>query len=105
MSAVLDNSLVGLALLASILYAFATLSPRNTRRRVFGRLAELLARAPKALRLRPAAERLARAAGAKAQGACGGCDSCGSEPQAQTSGAEISVPIARIARARASRQE
>jgi hypothetical protein len=101
MTAVLDNSLVGLALLASILYAFATLSPRNTRRRVFGRLAELLARAPKALKLTAAAERLARAAGAKVQGACGGCDSC----EAQNSGAEIRVPITSIARARASRQK
>ena len=105
MTAVLDNSLVGLALLASILYAFATLSPRHTRRRVFGRLAELLARAPKALRLTAAAERLARAAGAKAQGACGGCDGCGSEPEAQKSGAEIRVPITSVARARPSRQE
>jgi hypothetical protein len=104
MNEVLDNSLVGLMLLASILYALAKLSPRNARQRVLGRLAELLARAPSALRLAWAAQRLARAADDK-PGACGGCDTCGSEPRPQSSSAEIRVPIASIARARRPRPE
>jgi hypothetical protein len=98
MNAVLDDSLVGLLLLASLLYAFATLSPRNARRRVLGRLAEWLARAPRVLHLTTAAQRLARVADVKPAGACGGCDGCGSESRPQASGAEISVPITHIAR-------
>jgi hypothetical protein len=98
MNAVLDNSLVGLMLLASILYAFAALGPRNARRRMLARLGQWLARAPRALHLAAAAQRLARAAEDKAQGACGGCDSCGSEPRPQSGSAEVSVPLASIAR-------
>jgi hypothetical protein len=103
MNAVLDNSLVGLALVASVGYALVALSPRNARRRGLGRLAEWLFRAPKALRLESAAQRLARAADAK--GSCGGCDTCGSESKPQSSDAEIRVPISSIARARSPRQE
>ncbi len=98
MSVVLDDALVGLLLMASVLYAFATLSPRNMRRRMLGRLAAWLARAPRALRLAAAAQRLARAADEKAAGACGGCDNCGSESAPQSSSPEIRVPLANIAR-------
>ena len=98
MNSVLDDGVVGLLLLASIAYAFAALSPRAARRRVFGQLAQLLARAPHSLKLTAAAQRLARAADDTAQAACGGCEGCGSEAQAQNSGAEIRVPISSIAR-------
>jgi hypothetical protein len=100
MNALLDDALVGLVLLVSALYALTALGPKNVRRRVLVVLAALLTRAPAALRLGPAARRLGRAADAKAQGACGGCDNCGTETQTSSSGAEITVPIASIARAR-----
>jgi hypothetical protein len=100
MNTVLDNSLVGLALLASFVYAAVTLAPRNARRRVLGRLAQWLAHAPSALRLNFAAQRLARAAADKASGACGGCDNCGPASENQSRGGEISVPLASIARVR-----
>jgi hypothetical protein len=105
MSTVLDDVLVGLALMASLGYAFATLSPRTMRRRLFGLLAEWLERAPRSLRLTAASQRLARAADEKPKGACGGCDGCGSEPKAQQTSAEIRVPLTSIARVRSSRRE
>jgi hypothetical protein len=105
MSSMLDDFLVGFALLASVWYAFSTLSPRNTRRRVFALLADWLQRAPGALRLSAAAQRLARAADEKPKGACGGCDGCGSEPKAQQQSAEITVALSSIGRARSSPQE
>jgi hypothetical protein len=104
MTEVLDNSLVGLVLLVSVLYAFTKLSPRNARQRMLGQFAEWLARAPSSLHLAWAAQRLARAADDK-PGACGGCDTCGSEPRPQGGSAEIRVPIASIARARRPRPE
>jgi hypothetical protein len=105
MNILLDDSLVGLVLLVSALYALAALGPRNVRRRVLTTLAALLARVPAALRLRPAAQRLARAADAKAQGACGGCDNCGSATPTANTGGEIKVPISSIARSRPLRQD
>ena len=105
MNVLLDDSLVGLALLVSALYALAALGPGNLRRRVLATLAALLARAPAALRLRPAAQRLARAADAKAPGACGGCDNCGSGAPPANSGGEIKVPVSSIARSRPLRQD
>ena len=104
MNALLDDSLVGLVLLISALYALAALGPRNVRRRALAMLAALLARAPAALRLGAAARRLASTADAKAQGACGGCDNCGTETPAASTGGEIKVPIAHIARSRPARQ-
>jgi hypothetical protein len=113
MNALLDNSLVALLLVASVLYAFAKLGPKKAWRRT---LAGLLARAPAALHLRSAAQRLAGAAAETTQGACGGCDNCASESRAaapagsldagHTDGGrtEIRVPIANIARARRSQQ-
>jgi hypothetical protein len=103
MNALLDESLVGLMLLMSLLYAFAKLAPRNARSRMLALLGAILQRAPAALRLRPMAQRLARAADDKAQSACGGCDTCGSDVRAPAAQTEISVPIASIGRARPSR--
>ena len=100
MNSILDNSLVGLALLASAVYAIASLGPRSLRRRILGVLSHAAARAPVFLGLGRAAQRLAAASAAKAQGACGGCENCGSEPTAapQPPSAEIRVPVARIGR-------
>jgi hypothetical protein len=104
MNAWLDDSLVGLMLLACSVYALSALGPRAVRRRVLAVMAAWLARLPAPLGLGPAARRLARAAADKAPGACGGCDNCGSAAPRPAS-AEISVPIAAIPRARRARQE
>jgi hypothetical protein len=105
MNSILDDSLVGLALLASAGYAVASLGPRTLRRRILGVLGGVAARAPAFLGLGRMAQRLAAASMAKAQGACGGCDSCGAEPTAaqksptqNSSAAEVRVPVAKIGR-------
>jgi len=98
MNSILDDSLVGLALLASAGYAVASLGPRSLRRRILGVLSRAAARAPAFLGLGRAAQRLAAASAAKAPGACGGCDSCGSEPTPQPPNAEVRVPVAQISR-------
>ena len=100
MSGILDNALVGLALLASAGYVAISLGPRSLRRRTLGVLGRAAARAPAVLGLGGVAQRLAAASAAKAQGACGGCDNCGSEPTTapQPPKAEIRVPVARIGR-------
>jgi len=105
MNAWLDDSLVGVVLLGSALYALAALGPKNARRRVLAALAAFLARTPAALRLHAAGQRIARAADAKTQGACGGCDNCGSATPAANAGGEIKVPISSIARSPHSRQD
>jgi hypothetical protein len=105
MNSILDNSLVGLALLASAGYAAAALGPRSLRRRMLGVLGRAAARAPASLGLGRMAQRLAAASETKAQGACGGCDNCGSEPAAtpgtmapRAPNAEVRVPVARVGR-------
>jgi hypothetical protein len=102
MNSILDDSLVGLALLASAGYAAASLGPRSLRRRILGVLGRAAAHAPAFLSLGRLAQRLAAASMAKAQGACGGCDSCGSEPTPtpapQPPSAEVRVPVAQISR-------
>jgi hypothetical protein len=105
MNSILDDSLVGLALLASVGYAMASLGPRSLRRRILGVLGRAAGRAPAFLGLGKMAQRLAAASMAKAQGACGGCDTCGSEPAAtlgtmapRAPNAEVRVPLARIGR-------
>ena len=85
MNAVLDDVLVGAVLLASIGYAVYKLGPRTLRTRILGALG------------RPAPA-------GKSQGACGGCDNCGSESSGQPSSAtaqsssEIKIPVAKIGR-------
>jgi len=103
MNSVLDNFLVGLALLASAGYAAMKLGPRSLRQSVLKGLSRLFAQAPTLLRLRRISERLDAAAAGKAQGACGGCDDCGSEQTQQagaesSASAEVRVPVANIGR-------
>jgi hypothetical protein len=100
MSALISNVLVGLALLVSIGYAAISLGPKSLRKRLLAASAKGLAAAPTFLRLGRAARKLAAASDAKAQGACGGCDTCGDEQPAASpaSSGEIKVPIAKIGR-------
>jgi hypothetical protein len=102
MNSILDNSLVGLALLVSAGYAVSSLGPRSLRQRLLAALSRLLARAPVFLGLGRMVRWLAAASAGKAQGACGGCDNCGSEQapaQKQDSrAAEVSVPVTKIGR-------
>ena|SRR5450631_1163248 len=100
MNRILDNTLVGLVLLVSAGYALSSLGPRSLRRRGLAALGQLAARAPSFLGLRRTAQWLDAAAGAKPQGACGGCDSCGSEPAAgeKLPAAEVRVPVEKIGR-------
>jgi hypothetical protein len=94
---VLDDCLVGIALLASAAYAIFSLGPRSLRRRSLSALAAGAARMPAVFGLRRFAGRLERAAAAKSAGSCGGCDSCESAG-AKTETGEVSVPAAQIKR-------
>ena len=98
MNSILDNALVGVALLASAGYAVVSLGPRGLRWRILGVLSGAAARAPAFLGLGQTAQRLAAAS--QAAGACGGCDSCGGEQAAaQNSPAtEVRVPVGKIGR-------
>ena len=104
MNGILDDSLVGLALLVSAGYALSSLGPRSVRRRLLAGLSRVMARAPAFLGLHRMAQWLAVASAGKAQGACGGCDGCGEEPAAQKSptqnsqAGEVKVPLAQIGR-------
>ena len=85
MNALLDDVLVGAVLLASIGYAVYKLGPRTLRTRILTALG------------RPATA-------GKSQGACGGCDNCGSETTdlhasaAPNASGEIKIPVAKIGR-------
>jgi hypothetical protein len=98
MHSFLDDSLVGLVLLASVIYAVFSLGPRTLRRRLLAAASALLRRLPKFLGLHDVAVRLDTTASAKAKGACGGCDNCGSEqsPAAPASGSEFRIPLSKI---------
>ena len=100
MNAVLDNFLVGVLLLASVAYAVYKLGPRTLRSRILRTLSRAMAAAPAFFRLGRAAQKLDAASAGKAQGACGGCDNCGTESssEAQSSSAEIKVPVGKIGR-------
>ncbi len=102
MSRILDHLLVGLVLIVSAAYAVSALGPRSVRRRVLAALGRLMVRAPAWLGLRRMAEWLAVRSADKAQGACGGCDSCGPEQTTtqQSPDAEVSVPLSEIGRRR-----
>ncbi|MGB6307444.1 MAG: DUF6587 family protein [Steroidobacteraceae bacterium] len=99
MNSILDGTLVSLALLVSAGYALTSLGPQSFRRRILALLSRAAAHAPPFLGLRRTAQRL-DAAALKAPGACGGCDSCGSEqtPAQKPRGADVSVPVAKIGR-------
>jgi len=97
MNRILDNSLVGLALLASAGYALSSLGPKRLRARLFTALAHLTARAPAFLRLGSVARGLEAAAAGKTSGSCGcgGCDSTPSAPD-QPPAPEVRVPLAKV---------
>ncbi len=99
MNRILDNAVVGLALLASAGYALSSLGPKGLRMRLFTALAQLAAHAPAILHLDPVARRLEAAAG-KTSGSCGGCGSCDPAPstQDQPPASEVRVPIAKVGR-------
>jgi hypothetical protein len=98
MHSFLDDSVVGLVLFASVIYAVFSLGPRALRRRLLAAASTLLRRLPKFLGLRDVALRLDRVASTKADGACGGCDNCGSEQSstAPSSGSEFRIPLSKI---------
>jgi hypothetical protein len=100
MNAVLDNFLVGVLLLVSVGYAVYKLGPRTLRSRILQSLSRAMAAAPAFLRLGRAAQKLDAASAGKVQGACGGCDNCGTESSSepQSSSAEIKIPVAKIGR-------
>jgi hypothetical protein len=104
MNNLLDNSLVGLALLVSLGYAVASLGPRTLRNRLLAALSRLMALAPAYLGLGRVARSLSAASIAKprgaAAGACGGCGSClpSQAGAPQSAAAEINVPVANIGR-------
>ena len=102
MSRLLDHLLVGLVLIVSAAYAVAALGPRSVRRRVLAALSRVMARLPAWLGLRRAAEWFAVRSAGKAQGACGGCDSCGPEhaPTQNSPDTEVVVPVSNIGRRR-----
>jgi hypothetical protein len=79
MNGIIDNALVGFALLASALYVLTSLGPRSLRYRLLAALSRWVARLPEFLRLRRVAQRLAAAAG-RAAGPGGGCNGCSSSP-------------------------
>jgi hypothetical protein len=100
MHSVIDDSLVGLALLVSAGYALFSLGPRSLRRHLLTGLSRATARAPAFLGLRRTSQWLAVASKVKAHGACGGCDDCGAgkAPANQSAAAEITVPVRKIGR-------
>jgi len=99
MNTLLDNFLVGLALLVSVGYAVASLGPKTWRNRCLAALSRLAERAPAFVGLQGVARRLA-VPKPGAAGACGGCDNCGTESAAapHAASAEVKVPVANIGR-------
>jgi len=113
MTHLLDNLLVGMVCGASAAYAAFALGPKSWRGAVARRLAALVPHIPTQLRLRRAAQRLSLLAAAKAGGACGGCDNCGSETAAKSvpdpagrslgegrAASEVRIAVAKIGRRR-----
>jgi hypothetical protein len=100
MNTLLDGSLVGLALLASVGYAVASLGPRTWRNRLLAAMSRLLALAPSFLGLGRIALRLSAAATVTPQGSCGGCDNCSPQQDAapQAGAGEVKVPLGNIGR-------
>ena len=99
MHSLLDEFLVGGALLASIIYALFSLGPRTLKRGVAVRAAALIRSFPAMPGLRSLSRRLETAAAVKPTGACGGCDDCGSAPASESSGSaepEVRIPVSTI---------
>jgi hypothetical protein len=101
MHGLLDEFLVGVALLASISYALFSLGPRTLRRGLAVRAAAALRFLPATPGLRSLSRRLETAA-VKPAGACGGCDDCGSAtPAPGSTGSaepEVRIPVSKIGR-------
>jgi uncharacterized protein DUF6587 len=100
MNPVLDNFLVGVLLLVSLAYAVYKLGPRTLRTRILRTSGRAMAAAPAFFRLGRVAQKLDAASAGTAQGACGGCDNCGTESSSepQSSSGEIKIPVAKIGR-------
>jgi Family of unknown function (DUF6587) len=101
MNGILDGAVVCLALLVSVGYALLSLGPRSLRRRMLLALSLALGRVPAFVGLRGASQRAAAAAAGKGQGACGGCDDCGTAAGGATKSspeAEVRVPVAKVGR-------
>jgi hypothetical protein len=100
MHGLLDEFLVGGALLASIIYAIFALGPRNFKRGLLMRAAAWVRSVPTMPGLRSLSRRLETAAD-KPAGACGGCDDCGSATPTASAGSaepEVRIPISKIGR-------
>jgi hypothetical protein len=102
MHGILDDLLVGVVLLASVIYAAFSLGPRTLRRRLLVSAAALLRSLPRFSGLHEVALRLETAASTKAKGSCGGCDNCGSDqpPTAQNSPSEVKILPSKIGKRR-----
>ena len=100
MHSLLDEFLVGGALLASIVYALLALGPRTLKRALLVRMAAWVRSAAAIPGLRVLARRLETAAAGKPSGTCGGCEDCGSGQSkgSEAPAAEISVPMSKIGR-------
>jgi hypothetical protein len=102
MHGLLDEFLVGGALLASIIYALCSLGPRSLRRGLAIRAAALLRLLPAIPGFRSLSRRLEASAAIKPAGACGGCDDCGSAAPAPGSAGsaepEVRIPVSKIGR-------
>ena len=98
MNGIVDDFLVGLVLIVSAGYVVLSLGPRSLRIRTFAASSRLLARLPAFFGLRRTARWLAASSADKSQGACGGCDNCGSEktPASTGAAAEVRVPLSKI---------
>jgi hypothetical protein len=98
MNSILDDFLVGLVLMISAGYAIFSLGPRTLRSRTFAALSGVTASAPSFLGLGRMARWFAAASADKTQGACGGCDNCGSEktPVSTAAASEVRIPLAKI---------
>ena len=100
MHSLLDEFLVGGALLASVAYALFSLGPRSLKRGLAVRAAAWLRSVPGLPGLRLLSRRLESAAAIKPKGACGGCDDCGSAaPAPESTGSaapEVRIPASSI---------
>jgi hypothetical protein len=98
MHGLLDEFLVGGALLTSIVYALLSLGPRTLKRGVSVRAAALIRSLPSMPGFRSLSRRLETAAAVKPTGACGGCDDCGSTAPESTGSAEpeVRIPVSTI---------
>jgi hypothetical protein len=101
MHGLLDEFLVGGALLASSIYAIFALGPRSLKRGFLKRAAAWVRSVPAMPGFRSLSRRLETAA-VKPAGACGGCDDCGSATPAPGSigsaEPEVRIPVSKIGR-------